>query len=165
MQMGARYYDPTTGSFLTRDTDLSQLSYVYCGDDPINKLDPSGHDWRVIAGGIVGGIGGGVIGFIGGGGIPGAIIGARWGFTGGSLIVAGTEEALYWYDSALWGKGADRITNQIEQYELEHGVANFELQGAYYNWIKNNAMPTMGDVTKHAFNDELQHAQAGMSPQ
>jgi hypothetical protein len=46
MQIGARYYDPTTGSFLTRDTDLNQLAYVYCGDDPIDKLDPSGHSWN-----------------------------------------------------------------------------------------------------------------------
>ncbi len=44
MQVGARYYDPATGSFLTRDTDLSQLAYVYCGEDPIDNVDPSGHD-------------------------------------------------------------------------------------------------------------------------
>ena len=43
MQVGARYYDPSTGNFLTRDTDLNQLAYVYCGDDPVNKVDPSGH--------------------------------------------------------------------------------------------------------------------------
>ena len=43
MQVGARYYDPTTGSFLTRDTDLNQLAYLYCWDDPIDRLDPSGH--------------------------------------------------------------------------------------------------------------------------
>jgi RHS repeat-associated protein len=51
MQVGARYYDPATGSFLTRDTDLSQLAYVYCGDDPINLLDPNGHwpHWMNIA--------------------------------------------------------------------------------------------------------------------
>ena len=48
MQVGARYYDPTTGSFLTRDTDLSQLAYVYCGDDPVNMIDPSGHySWSI----------------------------------------------------------------------------------------------------------------------
>ena len=46
MQVGARYYDPATGSFLTRDTDLSQLAYVYCGDDPIDDVDPSGH-WKM----------------------------------------------------------------------------------------------------------------------
>ena len=48
MQVGAKYYDPSTGSFLTRDADLGQLAYVYCWGDPIDRLDPSGHrppDW------------------------------------------------------------------------------------------------------------------------
>lgn len=31
LQVGATYYDPAVGSFLTRDTNLSQLAYVYCG--------------------------------------------------------------------------------------------------------------------------------------
>jgi len=44
MQVGARYYDPTTGSFLTRDKDINQLAYIYCDNDPVNKVDPSGHD-------------------------------------------------------------------------------------------------------------------------
>ena len=80
MQVGARYYDPATGSFLTRDTDLNQLAYVYCGDDPIDRLDPSGHGpihWRNVAHdvwvgffslvfGAVGGKVGGAIGAPGG---------------------------------------------------------------------------------------------------
>ena len=59
MQVGARYYDPATGSFLTRETDLNQLAYVYCGDDPIDKLDPSGHDDTPVAesGGLLGSLG------------------------------------------------------------------------------------------------------------
>ena len=44
MQVGARYYDPATGSFLTRDTDLSQLAYVYCEDNAANEVDPTGND-------------------------------------------------------------------------------------------------------------------------
>ena len=60
MQVGARYYDSATGSFLTRDTDLNQLAYVYCGDDPVNEVDPSGHfstsstfrQWLKVVGGI-----------------------------------------------------------------------------------------------------------------
>ena len=64
MQVGARYYDPATGSFLTRDIDLSQLAYVYCGDDPINYLDPTGHfkaslklrQWSKFIGGVMVGV-------------------------------------------------------------------------------------------------------------
>jgi RHS repeat-associated protein len=40
----ARYYDPTTGSFLTRDplAALTQQPFEYANDDPINSGDPSG---------------------------------------------------------------------------------------------------------------------------
>jgi RHS repeat-associated protein len=42
--VGARYYDPQVGRFLTRDSELDQKPYLYCEHDPINHLDPSGHD-------------------------------------------------------------------------------------------------------------------------
>ena len=40
----ARYYDPTTGGFLTRDAFANQTRqpYSYAGDSPVNALDPSG---------------------------------------------------------------------------------------------------------------------------
>jgi RHS repeat-associated protein len=41
--VGARYYDPQIGRFLTRDTYLDQKPYLYCNHDPINVTDPSGH--------------------------------------------------------------------------------------------------------------------------
>jgi len=44
-KVGARYYDPEFGCFLSRDTDLSQSPYAYCGGDPVNRTDPSGHSW------------------------------------------------------------------------------------------------------------------------
>ena len=47
---GARYYDPTTGRFITEDsyngtkTDpISQNKYIYGGDNPMRYLDPTGH--------------------------------------------------------------------------------------------------------------------------
>ncbi len=42
-KVGARYYDPEFGCFLSRDTDLSQSPYAYCDGDPVNCTDPSGH--------------------------------------------------------------------------------------------------------------------------
>ncbi len=42
-KVGDRYYDPTMGCFLTRDTELGQKPYAYCGGDPVNCTDPSGH--------------------------------------------------------------------------------------------------------------------------
>ncbi|MCG9969970.1 hypothetical protein L9W92_18420, partial [Pelotomaculum terephthalicicum JT] len=46
----ARYYNPVTGRFLSQDTlqgklndPLSQNRYVYCGNNPVLYVDPSGH--------------------------------------------------------------------------------------------------------------------------
>lgn len=43
--MGARYYDPVPGRFVSRDpadADLGQSSYLYAGNDPVMQLDPTG---------------------------------------------------------------------------------------------------------------------------
>src|SRR3990170_6908936 len=46
---GARYYDPETGRFITKDPDggdldnpLSQNPYIYANDNPVNLVDPDG---------------------------------------------------------------------------------------------------------------------------
>ena len=39
----ARYYDPTTGRFTSEDPAKDGLNwYVYCGNNPINRWDPTG---------------------------------------------------------------------------------------------------------------------------
>lgn len=43
MKVGARYYDPEFGVFLTRDTELDQKPYAYCDGDPVSRTDPTGH--------------------------------------------------------------------------------------------------------------------------
>ena len=47
----ARYYQPSVGRFITRDTytgesdePLSLHLYTYCENDGVNMVDPSGHD-------------------------------------------------------------------------------------------------------------------------
>ena len=40
----ARYYDPYLGRFISEDTAKDGYNwYVYCGNDPVNYVDPSGH--------------------------------------------------------------------------------------------------------------------------
>ncbi|MGH9152960.1 MAG: RHS repeat-associated core domain-containing protein [Acidimicrobiales bacterium] len=43
----ARYYDPATGQFLSRDPliDVTQDPYGYTGNNPINRTDPTGENW------------------------------------------------------------------------------------------------------------------------
>ena len=45
----ARYFNPLTGRFVTRDPDLGRIKapvtlhkYLYAGADPVNRLDPTG---------------------------------------------------------------------------------------------------------------------------
>ena len=48
--MNARYYNPATGRFLTQDSytgnpydPWTQHLYAYCGNNPVNMVDPTGH--------------------------------------------------------------------------------------------------------------------------
>ncbi|MGN1166607.1 MAG: DNRLRE domain-containing protein [Lachnospiraceae bacterium] len=57
--LNARYYDPENGRFLTEDTYRGERDsikewnlYVYCDNNPINYVDPSGHKKRTIGAGI-----------------------------------------------------------------------------------------------------------------
>ncbi len=53
---GARYYDPELGRFIQPDTIAPSLDnpqslnrYTYCGNNPINNIDPSGHSfWKKV---------------------------------------------------------------------------------------------------------------------
>ena len=47
--MGARWYNPATGRFVTKDSyppdllaPLTQNPYQYCGNNPVNRVDPEG---------------------------------------------------------------------------------------------------------------------------
>ena len=129
MQVGARYYDRATGSFLTRDTDLSQLAYVYCGDDPIDRLDPSGHDpslaheiyvncW-IALGGYPGYAGGAVLG-----GFPTVGIGAPIGGIIGGVIGAGVGNYI---GEKTWKyiKRADNPSGQLPPFDYPHPFGYF----------------------------------------
>ena len=49
---GARHYDPAVGRFITSDPlsekDYFTSSYVYCGSNPINRIDKDGRIWETV---------------------------------------------------------------------------------------------------------------------
>jgi RHS repeat-associated protein len=59
----ARYYDPKTMRFISRDSNRLDNRYAFGNGDPVNNIDPSGHDaleyaaFGVTAGLVVGAIG------------------------------------------------------------------------------------------------------------
>ncbi|MCL6476201.1 MAG: RHS repeat-associated core domain-containing protein [Firmicutes bacterium] len=54
LHVGARYYDPQVGRFISRDAVLSEHPYLYCEHEPVNHVDPSGRCWVAIAAAVVG---------------------------------------------------------------------------------------------------------------
>ena len=52
--VGHRYYNPEWGRWLSPDSieyldpqSINGLNlYAYCGNDPVNRFDPTGHDWE-----------------------------------------------------------------------------------------------------------------------
>ena len=48
--MGARYYDPISARFVSRDPLGDDVNdYTYCGDNPVEHADPDGMDWVNVA--------------------------------------------------------------------------------------------------------------------
>ena len=49
---GVRHYDPAVGRFITSDPlsekDYFTSSYVYCGSNPINRIDKDGRIWETV---------------------------------------------------------------------------------------------------------------------
>lgn len=47
--MRARYYDPTTGRFVSEDPIWALNLYPYTGNNPITRIDPDGNSWIDVA--------------------------------------------------------------------------------------------------------------------
>ena len=51
--LNARYYDPAVGRFLSPDGQINNVGsdllganlFAYCGNNPVNRIDPNGNEW------------------------------------------------------------------------------------------------------------------------
>ena len=135
----SRYYNPEWGRWISPDSieyldpqSINGLNlYAYCGNDPVNRFDPSGH----IALWLLGGIVLGAIGLIGGGvyaGVKssqagnsgwsligdialGSIVGGVAGFAAGALLGAGISGAL---TGSFASSVKDVIAGGIRVYQM-----------------------------------------------
>ena len=90
----ARFYDPATGQFLSRDPfeDLTHQPYSYALENPTNRVDPSGLAGELVAGGCV-------VGEVAdplGGCVPGAAAGGA-----AEVVKLGGAAVLSWLASEL----------------------------------------------------------------
>ena len=147
--LNARYYDPEDGRFMTEDSYRGEIMnpetghlYVYCANNPVNYVDPSGHflvSTAVLVGVEVGGIVGAVAGsykgrlvakrlgykgkkrnlFIATYGIKGAVVGAIIGaFAGYGIGVAMGASS----SSGLAEKGVNSAIRRVasDQNKVRH---------------------------------------------
>jgi len=108
--LGHRYYDPTTGRFLSRDPAKDGRNwYGYCANEPMSRVDPTGL-WRRTAGAILGGI----AGFILTGGNPvGAAVGAAIGGALGSAADQAEQKGEIDWGQAATDGAVDGATSLI----------------------------------------------------
>ena len=102
--MGARWYNPSTGRFLTKDSyppdllaPITQNPYQYCGNNPITYVDSNGHVFMLVTaavGALLGGVVGAIYSYKKTGSVTwrsvaaGAAIGGAIGLTGGAAAGA-----------------------------------------------------------------------------
>ncbi|MEW6183371.1 MAG: RHS repeat-associated core domain-containing protein [Bacillota bacterium] len=142
----ARYYDPQIQRFISADSlaknpSWKQHAYAYCGYNPINFIDPSGHiSIGTIVGGIIGGIIGGTIGGPAGGvigGIVGALTGAgvsaaasssgsggSSGNRSGSISIASTTRSPYSFAAFNMGRHYRDAKNYYGAYKDFRGAVD-----------------------------------------
>ena len=85
--LNARYYNPEDGRFMTEDTYRGDTTksetghlYVYCANNPVNYVDPSGH--FLVSTAVLVGVGvGGIVGAIAGS-YKGRLVAKRLGYKG-----------------------------------------------------------------------------------
>jgi len=128
--MGARYYDPMGGRFLSTDPIGCPINinlYAYANGDPINYFDPDGRfhspayktvqpsTFGIRAMGVLRGVGG-MFETAGGGAFALGTAPTGIGFVGGSLLMAhGLDNAMTGFRQAFSGRVAESATSQLLQ--------------------------------------------------
>ena len=91
----SRYYDPAICRFINADSYASTgqgligyNAFAYCGNNPINRFDPTGEFgiWGAVVGGLIGAVAGAISSAVTGGDIKDIVISAAAGAVAGGVI-------------------------------------------------------------------------------
>ena len=161
--MNSRFYNPSTGRFLSQDTytgnpyePWTQHLYAYCMNNPTSMVDPTGHFFNLLAGAIgacVGALAGGIINGVsnvlqgekfsknmGAAMAAGAITGLAAGVTmGGSLIAQAVVAAGAYGASSMVG-------NAVGQVITNRGFDKFDPNQVITAGLIGGAMGGLGKV-------------------
>ncbi len=141
-KVGVRWYDPVVGRFLQQDpwvgsiyAPLTLNAYGYCGNDPLQWIDPSGlkKSWQNILTNVAIGVGVGVIAIIAAPAtIPGAIIvGGIAGAAAGAMISANDYYYEHRDDLNSWDN--NDLLDRMKDSAIEGGIVGAVL-GGFGGW-------------------------------
>lgn len=142
--MKVRLYDPSLGRFLSKDPLKSGIDavdynpYVYCGNNPVSRIDPSGKFWHIIIGAVIGAVVGATVDAIVQKVTTGSI---NWKEVGKSAIIGAVAGAVF---AATCGTGTIGLGTLILAGAVSGGVA----AGLGYT-ISNWGHMTVGGFVKN----------------
>jgi RHS repeat-associated protein len=141
----SRYYNPEWGRFINADglignpgELLSANMFPYCGNNPVNTIDPTGECWWIVAGAVIGAVVGMVTQGaynvatgqdwttnIAGAALGGAVTGGILAATGGTALVT----------ASFVGAAVTSVSNEVESYVREDKKVT-----------ENNVVKSVGNV-------------------
>ena len=168
--LNSRYYDPQTYRFLNADSQLNNDHlgcnlFIYCGNNPVARVDDNGQGWWVVAGAIVGGIIGGVSKAISNivtgerwnNGIIGAVVG---GAVSGGVFAATGSTTL----AAFSGAASESLVNQVLSYipKVSKINGNDNVTSLTTQNVLNSAKTVLNDTVKNGITSAIMSKISGI---
>ena len=149
-KVGDRYYDPTLMCFLTRDTELDQLPYTYCGGDPVNCTDPDGHKqkwWQTLWNNVAA-VGGSIGRILAGG------------FTALTMGLAGSKLLSGYNNMMINRQTLANESQMLQDYQTNHPDADMSRQWGVYQLQQKSSLKATGGFAAQAA-DQYYHGLGG----
>ena len=147
--LNSRYYDPRVCRFVNSDVQFSIGSditgtnlFIYCGNNPVTRIDDSGRGWWTFAGAAIGFLAGGATKIISnistgkdwnegvlaaalGGAVYGAVVASTGNIVGAGFASAATESFINeasTYDSTLALLNGKSVTKELSQSNIDESA-------------------------------------------